>query len=285
MYGCSFAWTTHEPKSWPYQIAKHFNLTLENKGFPGYGILQTFESWKLLEKDMKPGDMNIVCLSHPDRSYFFPEAPFYSQLGHASSPMILDNVDVDVSKKIKKLTSVYTDYHLHLHRQDHLLWLVECWLRWLDAKSEMLCTKTIVIPAFGELLPALTDRFNNLLIFKKSLMEICQEEYADAKYKEVFDRQYDLRSNHLCISNHNVLVDKILTAIESGNVAESTTGWHTGLINSKNILDDEWCSAEFCHSKFDEKFFYPVNIYHEIIDHLRTKMSRTRFSYPAPSTP
>ena len=103
-------------------------------------------------------------------------------------------------------------------------------------------------------------------------MEICQEEYSSVKYKEVFDKQYDLRSNHLCISNHSVLVDKILTAIESGSVVDSTIGWHAGLINSKNILDNEWCSAEFCYSKFDEKFFYPVNIYHEIIDHLRTKI-------------
>ena len=136
----------------------------------------------------------------------------------------------------------------------------------------MVGTKTIVIPAFGELLPALTDSFKNLLIFKKPLMEICQEEYSSVKYKEVFDKQYDLRSNHLCISNHSVLVDKILTAIESGSVVDSTIGWHAGLINSKNILDNEWCSSEFCYSKFDEKFFYPVNIYHEIIDHLRTKI-------------
>jgi hypothetical protein len=266
VFGCSYAWTTYEPRSWPYRLAKHFNLTLENKGFPGFGILQTFESWKLLEKDMKPGDMNVVCLSHPDRTYFFADAPFYSQLGHAeSSQIILDNLEDRISKKIKKVKSTYIDYYLHLHRQEHYLWLVECWLRWLDTKSKELGTKTIVIPAFVELLPVLNGDFKNLLILKKPLMEISQGEYGDVRCKEIFDGKYDLRSNHLCISNHNVLLSKILDGIKLGYISDSMSDWHTGLINPENFLIPDWHSTEFCYTKFDDKFFYPDNIYNNIV--------------------
>jgi hypothetical protein len=268
VFGCSFSWTTYEPRAWPYQLAKHFNLTLENKGFPGYGIFQTFESWKLLEKDMKPGDMNVVCLSHPDRTYFFPDAPFYSQLGHAESHTILDLVPKDISEKIKKVNSTYINYFLHLHRQEHPLWLVECWLRWLDTKSKELGTKTIVIPAFKELLPVLDGNFENLLILKKSLNDVSQSEYADSKYKKLFDGQYDLRSNHLCISNHNILITKMIEALDLGYFNNPEDDWHAGIINEINVKDTQWQSKEFCRTKFDEKFFYEENIYDKIIDHL-----------------
>jgi len=268
VYGCSFAWSPDDDNAWPRKLAKHYNLELVNKGFPGYGILQTFEAWKLLEKDMKPGDMNIVCLSSPDRTYFFPEAPFFSQLAHADAPNILDQLTDNVATKIKKSKSSYVNYYVDLHQPQHFLWLVECWLRWLDVKSKDLGVKTIVIPAFPELLPALEGNFENLLIFKKSLMDISEEEYGDPKYGRVFNGPYDLRANHLCISNHNVLVAKVIESLELGYVKESTVDWHSGLIKSKNILDENWRKKEFSYAKFDEKFFYEKNIYDTIVDHL-----------------
>lgn len=268
VYGCSFSWTPNDIRTWPYQIANHFDLELVNTGFPGQGILQHFKNWKDREKDMELGDMNIVVLSSPDRTFFFPEVPFFSQLVHAEAPHILDKVDDSISSKIKKAKDAYINYYAHLHNPEHFLWLVECWLRWLDTKSKELGTKTIVISAFDENLSALNDNFENLLIFKKSLTDISQSEYAHSKFEKVFNGAYDLRANHLCLANHNVLTQKVIESVDLGYVNDSFSDWHTQIINDENILNSEWRDDNFCKAKFDEKFFYDINIYDKIIEHL-----------------
>lgn len=268
VFGCSFAWTPEDTRTWSSQIAKHFNLELVNTGFPGQGILQHFKNWQDLEKDMKPGDMNIISLSSTDRTYFFPQAPYFSQFAHAEAPNILDNLDSENTNKIKEAIPAYIDYFKYLHNPDHYLWFVKCWLRWLDAKSKMIGTKTIVIPAFDELLPALQDNFENLLIFQKTLTDISQSEYADEKFEKVFNGPYDLRANHLCFSNHSVLAKKVIESINIGYVKDSFSGWHSKLINDENILQQDWCNTNFHRGKFDEKFFYGENIYDKIMDHL-----------------
>jgi hypothetical protein len=268
IFGCSFAWSPDDSRVWPRQLAKHFNLELVNTGFPGQGILQHFKNWKDLEKDMKPGDMSIVVLSSPDRTYFFPDAPYFSQFAHAEAPNILDNTDDITANKIKKSKSAYIDYFTYLHNEDHFLWFLECWLRWLDVKSKELGTKTIIIPAFDELFPALQGNFDNLLIFKKALMEVCQEEYANKKFKKVFNGAMDLRANHLCFDNHNVLISKIIDGVNSGILEDTENGWSKHIICDSNISDKDWIDEQLCFKKFDEKFFYKENMFNKIVDHL-----------------
>jgi hypothetical protein len=268
VFGCSFAWSPDDHRVWPRQIAKHFDLELVNTGFPGQGILQHFKNWKDLEKDMKSGDLCIVVLSSLDRTFFFPEVPYFSQYVHAEAPNILDNLDSHTADKIKTAIPAYIDYYKYLHNSNHNLWFVECWLRWLDAKARTLGTKTVIIPAFNEIIPALQDNFDNLLIFKKALTDISQEEYHEKKFEKVFNGSFDLRANHLCFKNHNVLVSKIIGGVSLGILENTENGWSRSIIRDRNIADKEWVDSQLCFKKFDEKFFYNENIFNEIVEHL-----------------
>ena len=144
-------------------------------------------------------------------------------------------------------------------------------MRWLEIKSKDLKSKTIILPDFVELLPFLSGNFKNVIISNKPTFEICQEEYDNAKYEEVFNRQYDCRSNHLCFDNHKVLIKKLKNVLRNIDV-DWHSDWHQGLINDFNIKDPNWHLDQFCPAKFDEKFFYDENIYDKIIDHCRYKL-------------
>jgi hypothetical protein len=55
---------------------------------------------------------------------------------------------------------------------------------------------------------------------------------------------YDCRYNHLCLTNHDILAEKISQALITDTPADLTTGFKSDLI------DPEWFNdAEFCNSQ------------------------------------
>lgn len=268
VYGDSWVYAYNEDRAWPNQLAKHLKLECVNRGYPGLGILQTFEQWQ--QDDIRPGDQIVVVLTSPDRSYFFKELPWFSQLVNATveNDSRFDNVDKSTFKKIKSLKNSFIDYHTNLHNPDHMVWFIKCWLFWLDAQSKELGTRTIVIPAFSECLPALNHQWSNLIVMPSPLGPVSLNEVNSAKYNETFFGSLDPRANHITFSNHEILLKKIINAMETGLFLDSDKGWVEKLVTKENLYSPEWCYKNFSSAKFDDKNFFSYNKLNDIIQKL-----------------
>ena len=57
------------------------------------------------------------------------------------------------------------------------------------------------------------------------------------KGEEIEFRGFDMRYNHLCLSNHDILAEKIINALTTGERLDLTTGFIQGIYTSK-LLDN-----------------------------------------------
>ena len=258
-YGDSYVWSSGFPNNWSNQLAKKLDANLVDCGYPGFGILQTFEKWYQNIPLYKEGDQIVIMLSHPDRTYFFKKDPGFSQVGNA-----LSNKNKDTANEM----SAMIEYYKHLHSNMHILWFTKCWQHWIDSVSAKLKIKTIVIPLFNEVLPALDYTLPNQIIFKNPIYNISRRELADDKFLEIFENKIDPRENHLCFSNHKILCDTIFQSIITGKLVE--IDWIDGCVTSENLQNDKWVSSELSYEKFNNRIFFTTNIFNEVIKSLRT---------------
>jgi hypothetical protein len=268
VYGDSWVYAYNEDRAWTNQLAKSLNLTCVVRGFPGLGILQTFELWQ--HDTIQPGDQIVIVLTSPDRSYFFKELPWFSQLVNATvkNDYRFDNVDPAVSQKIKNVKNTFIDYHVSLHNPEHIIWFIKCWMFWLDNQSKELGTQTIIIPAFNECLTALDQQWDNLLIMPTALGPVSLNEVNSEKYQETFFGSLDPRANHLTFSNHVILVEKIINALSNKKFLNSDLGWVSKNIIKENLILKDWCYDNFSLAKFDDKNFFNYNKLDEVIQQL-----------------
>jgi len=267
IFGSSYAWYHNDDRTWPFQLAKGLDVEMANLGYPGHGVLQMFYYWQSVQAQMQPGDWNLIHWPRPDRSFFFKDMPNFSQESHGDSDKVLERVDKEVAEKIVGLRSKFSDYHKFLHVPDHQDWFMQCWIRWLDSKAKQLGTKTIIISENNDFLRLIDqDELENLLVLEKSILEISENESADEKIQKVFNSGFDPRANHLCISNHRVLTNKILEAVKIGKFENPNEGWMQQAVTRELLLDNEWCYNEFCYEKFSVPDFFEKNCFEEVLD-------------------
>jgi hypothetical protein len=248
-YGDSYVFN-HGGKSWIKNLANTLNLNYIDRGYPRYGILQTFERWENDLLKFNSGDQIIIVLSHPDRTYFFPDLPEFTQEINSYN-FNFSEVPNLITNKVKKAIPAFRDYYAYLHDTINIIRFTSCWLHYLNQIATNLGTKIIVIPAFDEVLPAFNYNWSNLLIFKKSLYSISSSEISNEKYNKVFQHISDPRANHLCYSNHLMLHDKLIELIKTGKVKDIDTGWKNNILIKENFFNEEWIFFEFCPEKFN----------------------------------
>lgn len=262
IFGDSYAFDHDDERQWFKLVASDLNLKIINNAEPGIGNLQIFERWVECVDEMKKGDQVAIVLTSLERSYFFKELPTLSQHANAHE---LENISEYNKKYFKEHQEIFVNYHRLLHNPEHIGWLLRCWLFWLDKKAEELETKIMIIPAFDELYEFLKDKFLNLIIVPNSLFSV---EKFDKKYEDVFYNRIDPRANHLCFSNHIILAKFLVENIRKEKDFYSLE-WNHNIINKKNLLDDQWISAEFCYNKFNYKKIFEKNNFDVIIDKLK----------------
>lgn len=210
---------------WLKQVAKGLgDYELKNCSYPG-----TCQDWawgflELNANDISSDDQIIVVLTEPSRYWFFEEHPTITNSHILDFDKAIDHPErvQAVELFIKHIQRHNLDYQHCLHR-----------LGWLNNMVHVKkWKKPLIIHGanqnhFGQ------DYLDKLNFSIGNLTGVSFFE----KGEEIEFRGFDMRYNHLCLSNHDILAEKVINALTTGERLDLTTGFIQGIYTSK-LLDN-----------------------------------------------
>jgi hypothetical protein len=187
-----------------------------------------------LEQCITPDDYLIVVLTHPNRYWFVEDKP------DLTNPSIVD-FDKQVSRDV---ADAIASYVLHIQRPPldtiHLLDRLGLLAYYVSSRN---LRKPIVIKAFEQsVLQA--GNFKELNWATGVLTEVQFNEFENKYAHDQALRGIDVRYNHLCLSNHVILADKIFAALMDDTPVDLTTGFIQNLLNTTAMADPEFGKKE-----------------------------------------
>lgn len=231
--GDSFSYIDREDichDTWHLLVPKLLDYDLLNDSLVGSSQDWAWRKIRDWQFEIKPQDQLIVVLTHPSRFWFFEDMPDTSN--H-------NTVDFDeiVNDKEKTLAAKYFIKHiqrpeLDIQMTDHRMG----WLSNLVYKNGW--KKPIIIQAFPQTL--YTDLYPNLIFSNGNLFAINKkEEVGDIK-----DKNWDTRYNHMCLTNHAILAEKIVKTIVSNAELDLITGFKEKIYSQELITNQENAKTE-----------------------------------------
>ena len=228
VFGDSFVEDYRFPDwTWAKSISKSLNIDYRNFAQGATSLDYTYGEFERQHGNFVPGDILIVGITNEDRFNFFPDRRYLSTL------WAFDN-------------------HMHRYLPEEKT-AVEYYLKYLDNpadKSRHLINflhnvqditvrkslRTVVIQTMGlmdytnSLLYA--DRFDKLYIATGTLHDISRSELAnDLNYDISHDKNgVDMRHNHMCKSNHQILSNKIIKHLTDREPIDLTVGFNKKII-------------------------------------------------------
>jgi hypothetical protein len=200
-----------------------------------------------------PDDYLVVILTHPGRFWFIEDDP---------STAKYDNVN-GYEKRFKPNVATAIKMYIEYIQRPSLdtVWL-ENRLGWL-AYNTHLCKwrKPLIIPAFTQDIQqakeypdiqfangSLTDHVANPEIAIPPAIFNTDKEFNSyiEKLDEV-NNGVDVRHNHMCLTNHVILADKLFQSFTTNSVLDLTTGFKTEIFNTTTSND-----AAFIKNELDE---------------------------------
>jgi hypothetical protein len=224
-------------------LSKHHGepVHLINSALIGSG--QDF-CWGLLQEwfahgAIGPDDYLIIALTHPSRYWFIERLPELTNVN------IID-LDKHISKEeataielfIKHIQRPNLDTMLLVNRMAYLALMVD------DFKLR----RPLMLKCFDQGLGQ-SSEFEELNWSQGTLFEdIQRDEFFsdDREINDVFWRGLDGRFNHMCLSNHKILAEKIATALINDATLDITSGF------VKKIIPQDWeTNLEFQQTELD----------------------------------
>lgn len=206
------------------------------KNYSVAGVSQDY-IFQQLDKEVFPNitqdDYLIIVPTDRSRFWFFQDDP-----GLSNFSSVAGTGSIGIKKYIQeeeKQNSVL-GFISHIQREElDTLW--NTWrFGWLSYKVKNL-RPPLILQGFDN--DNLSEVWENLNFSKGSLSKVQQKECNEGD-PFVWWKGKDLRYNHLCISNHIILADKIYDFFVNDNVVDLNIGF------CKNILKKyTWNSAEF----------------------------------------
>ncbi len=223
---------------WPMMVAEQLGCELVNGSMIG-----TSQDWAWLQiqqwmKVITPDDYLIVALTHPSRVWFFEDKP---RLTH---PNIID-FDRWCSRDEAKAAEMHIRYIQRpsldlIHINNRLAYLA------YHVQSKGL-RRPLMLKCFshdvdeGESMP----EFNwakGILLDDAQRCEFDPPELDNDLTG--FWHGIDPRYNHLCLSNHSIMADKIATALRTDTQADLTHGFIQGILKEDCLENEEVCQRE-----------------------------------------
>ena len=111
----------------------------------------------------------------------------------------------------------------------------------------------IVLLSFQEDVPE-QELFPNLTFSKGSLIhDASDKELETNDNKTFFVNKFDVRYNHLCLSNHKILSDKLYNLIANNQELDLTSGFIKNILKKDFASNLDFCSAELDLSALDQR--------------------------------
>lgn len=213
-------------------------------------LVGSAQDWMLTQyvdvvEQIAPEDHVVIILTSPARYWYFEDIPSLSNWN------ILD-FDSVVSKERAKAVELYIK-HIQRPHIDSVALLGRLSVIAYETLIRGLRRPLIVKGFVQDLGPA--EQFKQLNIATGNLSEIQYNEYQNKQLIEQLNQQgqpgyfkgADCRFNHLCLSNHSILVDKFITGLVDDTSPDLTQGFLEDLVSPEWYKDQEFCQRELSH--------------------------------------
>ena len=236
--------STDTTMTWPQQVARGLkdhlghDVVLENLSLMGcaqdycWDILQ-----QLLEYRIEENDHIIVALTHPSRFWYLDHMP------EMTNANIID-LDSFVSKDEARAIEYYIRYIQRvrldlIHINNRLGYLA-----YQVLKKKL--NRPIIMKCFGQDVDQASE-WQEINWANGILMDDVQQwefEDMDADRDAKFWYGLDGRYNHMCLSNHKILADKLIHSLLTDTAPDLTKGFVKGLIKEDALRDDDFVAKE-----------------------------------------
>ena len=235
---------------WFTRLASEMNMDVVNCS--GMGTSQDFAVQQLsgLMHVMTKHDKILWLLTHAARFWFFDNRP---RLTNANIINIDDEMTKDEELAVRH-------FMMQIQRPPlDLLWQ-DTRLGWLSAQAKQLGMQAPqILQGFPRVVPQdrktfdiffSHEKLDNLRISKGDLLNHVEApEMKGFKMEEGYEstvwQGYDCRYNHLCKSNHDILLERMVTAFRKDQPVDLLTpGWVTDVIDEETIKDPEFINRE-----------------------------------------
>ena len=224
---------------WTMKVARALGAELVNGS--RIGASQDY-CWAQLTQVMQvitADDYLIVAVTHPSRYWFFEDIP---QLTHSN---IID-FDNYCSREQAKAAEMYIRYiqrpqldtlHLTL-RMSYLAYHIKS--KGLRRPLMIKCFQQDVgesehYPEFNWAVGTLTSDVEMMEFNPPSLGEDIGKIWNGA----------DVRYNHLCLCNHEIMTNKVVEALSNDTVLDLTQGFNQGMLDENSLFDDTLLNTQF----------------------------------------
>lgn len=228
-------------KTWPSLLAKALHLELYNGAVVGGS--QDFAFWQLysLAEKIDSNDIIVVVLTHPNRMWY-----------------VHDNPSLGVSTYVKSTSREIADaaekYEKHIQNPYLDLMKVEHRLAWLSYTAYLNNWKfPIVIDAFYQERPQ-SLKYKHIIFANGNLTSDVSSSEVKGIYNELnlCDNSLyeqiiganDYRFNHLMLSNHKILVDKLVATINKKESLDLKSGFVQHVLDKNSIKDKDFAEKE-----------------------------------------
>lgn len=252
VFGDSFSVVHNEDqcpsdKVWPVRLASSLEYVLESRST--WGASQDWiSSYIEYEQNfIAKDDQIVVILTDPARFWFFEDMPSLTGSHIINFDKVINHPEKRNAARgyIEYIQRPQLDTHFMTLRLGHLNNLVTV-KQW---------RQPIIIKASDMHLPDL-QAFDKLKFSIGSLRNVDSKEQLPA---HMFANG-DIRYNHLCLSNHEVLVNKLFATITTGAELDLETGFFENCIPCDALSNQEFVQKELCpalveRNKKQRRFF------------------------------
>ena len=230
--------------TWPQQVASGLKeqlghtVILENVSLMGsaqdycWDVLQ-----QLLEHRIKQDDYIIIALTHPSRFWYLDRMP----------EMTNANI-IDLDSYVTKDEAQAIEYYIRYIQRPRLD-LIHInnrmgYLAYQTLKKKL--NRPVVIKCFSQDVDQ-AETWPEINWAKGILMDDVQQwefEDVDADLEAKFWHGLDGRYNHMCLSNHKILADKLVHSLLTDTTPDLTEGFVKGLIKDNALRDDDFVLKE-----------------------------------------
>jgi len=232
------------PNVWFYKVANDLGFTLKNYSQAGVSQDWSWEGINRLRPNLTKDDQLLIVLTHPSRYWFFEDRP-------GATNIHIADIDKVIEPERLKAAELYIK-HIQRMQLDSLQ--LEHRLGWLNHMVTIHgWRKPIILLAFDQFIE---DRslYPGLTFANGCLNDIADGEPIGPKtyeFRSSLFKGRDVRYNHMCLSNHAILADKIKSYMTEGKDIDLTTGFIADIIDRSRIDDSTFVENELCKARVE----------------------------------
>lgn len=255
------SWSSHfspedSDRIWTRQLAQRLShakaepVQLRNHSLIGCAPDWITEQFLKSTIEMQPEDYCIIILTSPYRYWYFEDIPSLSNWNIIDFDTVVTKEQAQaVELYIKHIQRDKLDTLHNVNRLGNIAY--ECAARGLR--------RPMIIKGFDQDLNV-AESYPDLNIAQGYLTRIQYGEYCDKDSMAALEdkiaspnwfRGFDCRYNHLCLSNHDILADKLLRGLLTNQSPDLTQGFIEDLIADRWWENQSLCQNELSHRQIE----------------------------------